>query len=106
MASGKMSLQEQKEVLTNNRKFIVDNLDADDVIDELIQERMIGCNAAQRLQLMGMSRMDKNRVIVDQLSITGPGVLEKFCEILRKYKRQTFIAEELEKSGKQMIATV
>ncbi|XP_065901640.1 protein NLRC3-like isoform X3 [Dysidea avara] len=99
MATGKMSLQEQKRVLTNNREFIVNNLDADDVIDELIQEKMMGRNAAQRVQLMGMSRVDKNRIIVDQLCIAGPGVLEKFCEILRKYKRQTFIAEELEENA-------
>ena len=39
-----MNLEEQKKVLTNNRKFIVDNLDTDNVIDELIQERMIGRN--------------------------------------------------------------
>ena len=92
-----MSLQEQKRVLTSNREFIVDNLDADDVIDELVQEKMIGRDAAQRVQLEVMTRVDKNRIIVDQLSIAGPGVLEKFCEILRRKKRQTFIAEELEK---------
>jgi len=90
-------LMEQKRVLNNNRKFIVDNLDADDVIDELIQEKVMGHNAAQRVQLIGMSRVAKNRIIVDQLSIAGPGALEKFCEILRRNKRQVFIAEELEK---------
>ena len=95
--SGEMSVQEQKTVLTNRREFIVDNLDADDVIDELIQEKMIGRNAAQRVQLVGMSRVDKNRIIVDQLSIAGPGALKKFCEILRRNKRQVFIAEELDK---------
>ena len=97
MASGKMSLQEQKRVLANNHKFIVDNLDAEDVIDELVQEKLIGRNAAERVHLMGMSRMDKNRIIVDQLSIAGPDMLEKFCEILRRNKRQSFIAEELGK---------
>ena len=95
--AGKMSLQEQKRVLTNSYKFIVDNLDADDVIDELIQEKLIGRNAAERVHLMGISRVDKNRIIVDQLSIAGPGTLEKFCEILRRNKRQWFIAEELGK---------
>ncbi|XP_065901940.1 NACHT, LRR and PYD domains-containing protein 3-like isoform X3 [Dysidea avara] len=96
-----MSLQEQKRVLTSNREFIVDNLDADDVIDELVQEKMIGRDAAQRVQLEVMTRVDKNRIIVDQLSIAGPGMLEKFCEILRRKKRQTFIAEELEKCSKR-----
>ena len=92
-----MSLQEQQRVLANNHKFIVDNLDADEVIDDLVQEKLIGRNAAERVHLMGMSRMDKNRIIVDQLSIAGPGTLEKFCEILRRNKRQSFIAEELGK---------
>jgi len=98
MASDEISLQEQqKKVLTNNREFIVGNLDADDVIDELIQEKMIGCNAGQRVQLVGMtSGVDKNRIIVDQLSIAGPGALEKFCQVLRKKERQTYIAEKLE----------
>ncbi|XP_065901515.1 NACHT, LRR and PYD domains-containing protein 3-like isoform X2 [Dysidea avara] len=100
MASGKMNLEEQKRVLTNNREFIVDNLDADDVADELIQEKMMGRNAAQRVQLVGMSRVDKNRIIVDQLSIAGPGALEKFCEILRRNKRQTFIAEKCTTTNK------
>ena len=97
-----MSLEEQKRVLTSNREFIVDNLDADDVIDELIQEKMVGRNAAQRVQLVGMTRVEKNRIIVDQLSIAGPGGLEKFCEILRKNTRQMFIAEELEKCNKEV----
>jgi len=69
MASGDTSLQKQKKVLTDNLEFIVENLDADDVIDHLIQEKMIGRNAAQRIQLVGMSRVDKNRIIVDQASL-------------------------------------
>ena len=64
MAAGRgtnLKLPEQKEILTANRKFIVDYLEADDVIDELIQARVIGENAAQRVQLMGVSRAEKNR---------------------------------------------
>ena len=45
---------------------------------------------------MGMSRIDKNRIVVDQLSTGGPGTLVKFCKIL-KDKRQMFLAEQLEK---------
>ena len=97
MASGDISLQEQKKVLTGNLEFIVENLDADDVIDHLIQEKMIGRNAAQRIQLVDTSRVDRNRIIVDQLCIAGPGALDKFCDVLRRNKRQVFIAEELEK---------
>jgi len=94
MSSG--NLQEQKRVFTVNREFIVDNLEADDVIDELIQEKLVGHNAAHRLQLVGMNRVDKNRIIVDQLCTAGPGALEKFCHILRRNERQVFIAEELQ----------
>ena len=97
MADIEVTLDEQERVLTENRDFIIKHLDADDVIDELIQARLMGKNAAQRVQLMTMSRGDKNRIIFEQLSIAGPGALEKFCDIVKKEKRQTFIAERLEK---------
>ena len=100
MAAGRgtnLKLAEQKEILTANRKFIVDYLEADDVIDELIQARVIGEHAAQRVQLVGVSRVEKNRIIVEQLDTSGPGTLEVFCGILRKRERQVFIAEQLEK---------
>ena len=97
MADIKVTLEQQERVLTENRDFIIKHLDADDVIDELIQARLMGKNAEQRVQLVTMSRVDKNRIIFEQLSIAGPGALEKFCDILKKEKRQTFIAEQLEK---------
>ena len=93
-----LSLKQQKQVLKENYDLIVDNLDPDDVIDELIQAHLIGEYAAQKVtQLIDWSREKKNEIIVDQLKISGPGAVEKLCEILRKKKRQTFIAEELEK---------
>ena len=97
MVDIELSLEQQEQVLVANRDFIIKHLDADDVIDELVQARLIGENAAQRVQLMTMSRGDKNKIIFEQLSIAGPGALEKFCDILRKQKRQMFIAEQLEK---------
>ena len=96
MADIKAILEQQERVLTENRDFIVKHLDADDILDHLIQARMIGENAAQRIGLVTMSRVDKNRIIFDQLTIAGPGVLERFCDILKKKKRQIFIAEKLE----------
>ena len=57
---------------------------------------MISASATQRLELITMSRVDKNRVIYEQLQISGPGSLQTFCDVLKK-KRQTFIAERLEK---------
>ena len=57
-------------MLKDNRDFIVEYLDPDDVIDELIQRRLIGENAAQKVtQPMGVSRVEKNRIIVDQLYV-------------------------------------
>ena len=91
-----LRLKRKEQVLTANRDFIIKHLDADDVIDELIQERLIGENARQRIGLVTTSRVDKNRIILDQLSTAGPGALETFCDILKKKKRQTFIAEKLE----------
>ena len=97
MADSQMNLEQQEQILENNHDFIAKRLDADDVIDELIQAKLIGQNAAQRVELMGTSRLEKNRIIFDQLITCGPGALEKFCEILRRKKRQSFIAEQLEK---------
>ena len=92
------NLEQQDQVLTDNRDFIVKHLDPDDVIDELIRDHLIGQNAAQKVtQPMGWSREEKNRIIVDQLNMSGPGTVEKFCEIIRRKKRQIFIAEKLEK---------
>jgi len=91
------NLAVQEQALTENRDFLVKHLDADDVIDKLIQERLMGRSAAQRVRLAGTSRGDKNRIICDQLTIAGPDAVNKLCEILRKNKRQVFIAERLEK---------
>ena len=88
--------EQQEQVLIENCNFVIKQLDADDVIDELIQERLIGENASQRIGLVTTSRVDKNRIILEQLSIAGPGALERFCNILKKKKRQAFIATKLE----------
>ena len=93
-----ISLEEQSRILFDNRSFLLNYLDPDDVIDELIQERIVGQFSMQQLQLMGISRRDKNQIIFDQLNTAGPGTLEKFCKILRKGVRQKFVADQLEKS--------
>ena len=98
MANIELGLKQQEQILEDNRDFIIKRLDADDVIDELIQANLIGQNAAQQVELPGKSRVEKNRIIFDQLITCGPGSLEKFCEILKKSrKRQSFIVEQLEK---------
>ena len=99
MADVKVTLELQEKVLTDNRDFIIKHLDADDVINQLIQAQLIGKNAAQQVELVMMSRVDKNRIICEQLSIAGPGALERFCDIIKKESRQAFITEQLEKCG-------
>ena len=99
MTDIKAILEEQKRVLTDNFAFIITYLDADGVIDELIQARVIGDHAAQRIGLVTMTMKDKNRIIIEQLSTAGPGALKKFCDILKKKKRQAYIANILEKSN-------
>ena len=93
----KVSLEQQDQVLKDNRDFIVKRLDTDEVIDELIQANLIGQDAAQRVQMMWMSRVEKNRIIIDQLITCGPGSLKRFCDILKRKEKQLFIAEQLEK---------
>jgi len=90
-------LRKQKEVFRNNRVFLIEFLDADEVSDELIQAELLSGNSAQQVQLLTTSRAEKNRIIIEKLATGGPGTLEKFCEILKRNKRLAFIAEELEK---------
>ena len=42
MANSKLILAQQDQVLQDNRAYIVKRLDADEVIDELIQANLIG----------------------------------------------------------------
>ena len=59
MAKRHVSLEHKKKVLQDKRGYVVEYLDADDVIDELIQSNLIGQNAAQQVQLRAMSRVEK-----------------------------------------------
>ena len=94
-------LELQKEVFTNCRHYIVEHLSPDDVVDHLISEHLIGDGASQQLQLPIKTAKDKNRIIVDELSIGGPGTFEKFCMILKKNRRTEYMADALEKGTKR-----
>ena len=96
MSDVESGLDVQEQVLTKNCNFIIKHLEAEDLIDELIQERLLGRSGAQRVQLPGTSREEKNRIICEQLNTAGPDALNKFCKILRNNERQIFIAERLE----------
>ena len=93
MACSKLSLEQQ--ILMDNRDFIIKYLDADDIIDELTQARLISLNAANKL--IAKSKVDKNRIIFQQLSDAGHGALEKFRKILKNRRHQTTTSKELEK---------
>ena len=99
MADIESNLEQQQQVLIANRDFIIKHLEADDVMDELIKARIIGQKAAQRIDswIVFVPRVEKNWIIIDQLYTAGPGALVRFCDILKKKGRQTFIAEKLEK---------
>ena len=79
----------------DNRDFIVNDLDADYITDQLIQARLISQNAVE--SLIGKSKVDKNRIVFEQLSNGGAGTLEKFCEILKNQRRKTDKSKQLEK---------
>ena len=92
MACSKMSVEQQ--ILMDNRDFIIDYLDADNIIDQLIKANLISEKAEQ--SLIGKSRIDKNRIVFEQLSNAGPGALENFREILKNQRRRTDKLKELE----------
>ena len=78
------------------RKFIVSNLDPNDISDYLIIEFLIGKSCSEQLGCKNMTITEQNRIIVDELTTGGPGTLEKFCTILRKNRRHKTLADYLE----------
>ena len=90
-------LELQKEVFTNCRQYIVQYLNPNDILDHLISKHLIGENASQELRLPIKTVQEKNRTIVNELSIGGPDAFGRFCEILKKDSRTKHIADQLEK---------
>ena len=78
----------------DNRDFIIDYLDADNIIDQLIKANLISEKAEQ--SLIGKSIIDENRIVFEQLSNAGPGALENFRKILKNQRRRTDKLKELE----------
>lgn len=66
-------------------------------MDYLIAEKLVTDSVGQKLSLMCFTVMEKNRMIITSLSTGPPGTLKKFCAILRKVKKYSYIADELEK---------
>ena len=85
------------EVISNQRVLLSQKLSADDLMDHLIAAKLVDESVGQKLSLMCFTPMEKNRMIISSLSTGPPDTLKKFCAILRKVKKYSYIADELEK---------
>ena len=94
------SLDISTEVIGNQRVLLSQKLSADDLMDYLIAERLVDSNVGEKLGMMSFTPMEKNRMIINCLAKGGPGTLKKFCAILRKVKKYSYIADELERGMK------
>ena len=83
-----------QKILMDNRDLIISYLDADSIVDQLVKANLISQNAAR--SLIGKSKIDKNRIVFEQLSNAGPGALENFRKILKNQRRRTDKLKELE----------
>ena len=61
MACSKMSVEQQ--TLMDNRDFIINYLDADNIIDQLIKANLISQNAAGSLMGPGKSKRQKSNCL-------------------------------------------
>ena len=59
-----------QKILMDNRDLIISYLDADSIVDQLVKANLISQNAAR--SLIGKSKIDKNRIVFEQLSNAGP----------------------------------
>ena len=62
-------------------------------------------STGEKLSMMCFTPMEKNRMIITDLIRGPPGTLKKFCTILRKVKKYSYIADELEK-GNQVLECI
>ena len=74
-------------------------------MDYLISERLVDSSTGEKLGMMCFTPMEKNRMIITDLIRGPPGTLKKFCTILRKVKKYSYIADELEK-GNQVLECI
>ncbi|XP_065901002.1 uncharacterized protein [Dysidea avara] len=93
-----------EEVLSNKRVFLTQNLSSNDLVDYLVQERMIDDSIHQKLGMPCFTPMEKNRWIIDSLVTGPPNTFKRFCAILRKVKKYNYIAEELERERASVIS--
>jgi len=96
-----MVLKLQRDLFTDNLHFIVENLNPSDIINQLISEHLVGQSAREQLKMPQKTDIDKNNIIVDELSRGQPGTVETFLHILRSTSSGStnfmIIADKLEK---------
>jgi len=98
------SLDVLDRILSENREFLIKHLDADNLLNDLIQLGLIGFGYTNRNlyapeRFQRASREERNRIMLEQLTVAPAvrsGIFEGLCGIL-KSNQQAFIAEKLEK---------
>ncbi|XP_065906790.1 NACHT, LRR and PYD domains-containing protein 14-like isoform X2 [Dysidea avara] len=86
----------EAEVFNEAEDFLIQHLDPDDLFDDAIRENIISPSAQRKIR---PSAEDKTRIMVEQFKRSGPGTLEKVCNMLRRparNDRQGYIANFLE----------
>lgn len=87
----------ETEVLTNKRHYLVKNIKPDDIIDGLIEKRLVGDSAKQKYGLLITTTDQKVQIILEELLRSRPGFLKDFCEVLDKSKTQGHVVDELQR---------
>ena len=93
------------EVIDNQRVLLSQKLSSDDLMDYHNTERLVDSTTGEKLGMMCFTPMEKNRMIITNLIKGPPGTLKTFCAILRKVKKYSYIADELEK-GNQLFECI
>ncbi|XP_065905041.1 uncharacterized protein [Dysidea avara] len=93
-----LKLQEiEQEVLKNKRHYLVKTVKPEDIIDDLISQKLVGNYAKQQFGLLVTDTNAKVRIIVDELERSPPGFLKEFCEVLKRSRTQDHVVQELQK---------
>ena len=93
----------ENEVLRNKQQYLVTHVKPDDILDALVQNKLVGNSADQKYSLPTNTVSDKARIILDELRRSRPGYLKEFCTILKESRTQDHIVAELQK-GMHMLS--
>jgi len=92
-----LKLQEiEREVLDNKRHYLVKNIKPEDIVDDLISQKLIGANAKQRFELRVTTTDEKVQIVLDDLGRSYPGFMKEFFDVLRRSKTQDHVVQVLQ----------